>query len=1081
MAACLRCGEPNARRARFCSSCGFALAIGSLDPRPGEELKVVTVIFVDLVSFTGHAEGLHPEDVARLLRPYYSRVRAELERFGGRVEKFIGDAVVAIFGAPVAHEDDPERGVRAAFAVREAMAELNAANPEFDLRIRIGVNTGPALVSLDVHPSSGEGLVAGDIINVAARLQSEAPINGILVGSATRRATEHVVDYGATQGLEVKGKSGTVEAALALAARPRHGFDLARRGFVPLHGRRHELERLLEEVRNAIVEPRARLVTLLGPPGIGKTRLLWELFHSGEGPPVLWRQGRCLPYGEGVPYWAFADIVKAQAAILESDTSQVARRKLRRSLEAVTSDIEARKRLEAHLRPLVGLGGPGAFAEDRRTQAFAAWVEFVAALARVRPLILVLEDLHWADEGLLDFVEQLPGKVGEAPLALVCAARPELLERRPGWADDSRIELEPLSRDDTVALLESLLERAGLAEADAELLAAHAAGNPLFAEEYVRMLEEAPLDAARAPPIPESVQSIIAARLDALPLEEKGLLQAASVIGRGFWTGAVAAVGGLDVRDTSERLDRLRERRLIRPQPRSSIGGEEQHTFWHAFVRDVAYAQLPRAIRAEKHRAAAEWIEAVAPDRAENLSELLAHHYACALEFGEAAGTETGELRERARQALRAAGDRALGLYAFAAAARHYRAAAELCPIEDPERATLLLRLGSALFWSDAEGGEELAEARALLLARDDEAASDADVLLSRLALARGERDEAFAYGRRAVETVPSEASRARAAALSNLSGLLIVAGDGKEAARLADDALAIARELGLDDLRAHAMTNAGLARSLAGDAAAVDDLDRAADLAEQLGSPEAVRGLANLGSLLAILGDLDGAAERFERARGIAERLGHGPGLAWLEGERLHQLYWEGDLDTASTACGQLLAKVEAGDERYTEIDARLVLAAVLLARREGEPARVEAARALELARRAPDPQVLYPALALAARTQAAAGDGAAAVTTGRELLAEWKRGGRRLPGAWTADLAFALADVQLGAEFAKAAEGAPMQTRWLDAALRVASGDFATAAEGYTEIGSRPDEAEARARSASAATRVGSPEAAG
>ncbi|HET8969369.1 MAG TPA: AAA family ATPase, partial [Gaiellaceae bacterium] len=478
MRICPSCSRENADDARFCSQCATPLEAAA----PGrEERKVVTCLFCDLVGFTARAERMDPEDVRRVLQPYHAQVRAELERRGGTVEKFIGDAVMAVFGAPAAHEDDPERAVRAALAIRDSLAE------DGELEVRIGITTGEALVALDARPDAGEGMASGDVVNTAARLQSAAPVNGILVDETTFRATERVVSYRESAPVEAKGKIAPVVVFEALEATARFGIDVRELGRSDLVGRRDELESLVSALSRARREREPQLVTLVGVPGIGKSRLVWELFqHVDAGQELTyWRQGRSLPYGEGISFWALGEMVKAQAGILETDSSEHAEAKLHAAVEAVAGDEDPRW-LERHLRVLVGLEGEGG-SEDRRTEAFTAWRRFFEAMAEERPLVLVFEDLHWADDALLDFVDHLVGWASGVPILVVATARPELLERRSGWGGGKpnavTLSLSPLSDEQTADLVHALLDSPVLdADTRTELLA-RAGGNPLYAEE----------------------------------------------------------------------------------------------------------------------------------------------------------------------------------------------------------------------------------------------------------------------------------------------------------------------------------------------------------------------------------------------------------------------------------------------------------------------------------------------------------------------------------------------------------------------------------------------------------------------
>ena len=561
---------------------------------PREERKVVTVLFADLVGFTARAESLDPEDVAAVLRPYHERLREELERWGGTVEKFIGDAVVAVFGAPVAREDDPERAVRAALGIREW------ANEHGDVEVRIAVNTGEALVALDVRPESGEGFVTGDVVNTASRLQTAAPVNGILVGEQTHRATRDVIDYREAGPVVAKGKSEPVRVWEVVQARSRFGVDVRQHGGAPLVGRGRELDALTSTLERVKQEREPQLVTLVGVPGIGKSRLVWELFRSIERGDSLtyWRQGRSLPYGQGVSFWALAEMVKAHAGILEGDDSSLVLEKLDRAVrEAVQDEPEW---VAARLRPLVGADVEGTTSRD---ESFTAWRRFWESLAERHPLVLVFEDVHWADEGLLDFVEHLAGWSRGVPILIVCTARPELFERRAGWGggklNSLTLALSPLSNADSAKLLALVLDRAVLPAETQQGLLERASGNPLYAEQFGRLyLERGSIDDL---PLPESVHGLIAARLDALPAAEKSLLQDAAVMGKVFWSGALGANG-----DAAQHLHALERKDFIRGERRSSVEGEQEYAFRHVLVRDVAYGQIPRAERAARHVRAAD-------------------------------------------------------------------------------------------------------------------------------------------------------------------------------------------------------------------------------------------------------------------------------------------------------------------------------------------------------------------------------------------------------------------------------------------------------------------------------------------
>jgi class 3 adenylate cyclase len=598
---CLSCGHENADDARFCSQCATRLDEAAAPTR--EERKVVTCLFCDLVGFTARAEQLDPEDVRAVLQPYHARVRADLERFGGTVEKFIGDAVMAIFGAPVAHEDDPERAVRAALAIRDGLAED-------ELDVRIGLTTGEALITLGARPEAGEGMAAGDVVNTAARLQAAAPTNAILVDETTYRSTERAIDYRDAVPVEAKGKAEPVPVWEALSARARVGVE--RVGGAQLVGRDQELTLLREALGRVIREREPQLVTLVGVPGIGKSRLVYELFQTietGAYGLVFWRHGRSLPYGEGITFWALGEMVKAQAGILESDSPEQASAKLGEAVARFVDAAADATWVERHLRPLAGVETDEAWTGDRREEAFAAWRRFLEAIADERALVLVFEDLQWADDVLLDFVDYLAEWASGVPILVLCTARPELLARRPVWAggkvNASTLQLSPLSDEETAVLVHALL---GSAAVEAELqtrLLEHAGGNPLYAEEFTRMLTSRQGDVV----LPETVQGIIAARLDTLPAEEKELLQDAAVMGRTFWLGAL----GGERWTLEERLHSLTRKEFVSRERRSTVAGETEFSFRHALVREVGKAPSCRRVDRVARSFGGPWRDARVP------------------------------------------------------------------------------------------------------------------------------------------------------------------------------------------------------------------------------------------------------------------------------------------------------------------------------------------------------------------------------------------------------------------------------------------------------------------------------------
>jgi class 3 adenylate cyclase/tetratricopeptide (TPR) repeat protein len=1023
----------------------------------------VTVLFADLVGFTARSEVLDPEDVEAILRPYHERLRGELERFGGTVEKFIGDAVVALFGAPVAREDDPERGVRAAIAIRDWARE------EGEVQVRIGVNTGEALINLGARPESGEGMAAGDVVNTTSRLQSQAPINGVLVGETTFRATRGVIDYREADAVEAKGKTDPVPVWEALAARSRVTTE-AVSAASPLVGRERELSVLSELLVRVREESSPQLVTLVGVPGIGKSRLVYELMQVVDRGGVLtyWRRGRSLPYGEAVPLWSLSEVVKAQAGILESDRAADVERKLRDEVSRLIPDERDASWVTSNLLPLVGVAAEDAAGGDRRSEAFAAWRRFFEGMAEHRPLVLVFEDLHWADDELLDFVDHLVEWASGVPILIVCTARPELLERRFAWGggklNATTLSLAPLSETDTSRLLANLLDRPLLAaETQADLLA-RAGGNPLYAEQYAQMLLEGSDDAVL--PMPESIQGVIAARIDRLSPKEKALLQDAAVLGKVFWLGGV--VDGRSLRDADAALHALDRKGFVRRARTSSVADETEYTFLHILVRDVAYAQIPRGERAEKHQRAAVWIESLG--RPEDHAETLAYHYVSALELARSSRQPTEELAERARLVLREAGDRAASLNAFDAAARSYASALELWPPDDVERPLLLLSYGTVLAIGREAGGPELEQAaRDLVELGDDEHAAQAEILLADIDWRAGKRDEADIHMARAVALVRDiPASPAKASVLSEVSRYHMLGDRDREAIESGLQAFDMATQLELDVVRAHALNNIGTSRVHAGDAkGGIGDLERSIEISNEIGSPESLRAYNNLFSCYTIIGELDSAAEAIGRGLPVAERFGNvGPSARWLRFERLHIANWQGRWD----ACTKLIDEV-LGDVGPTHALSRWafeVRGRIRLARDDVAGAVEDAKRSLELGRLAKDPQTFWPALSFAGIAFLEARQKHQAEALADELL-DLDPTEHPMPHyAMLFDLAWLMIGLNRRHELAQATKQAPIRTPWIDAAEAIADGAYGEAADIYARTGARPLEAYTRLRAA-------------
>jgi class 3 adenylate cyclase len=679
---CPHCGQENPENARFCFACGTPLGP---PVAAGEERRVVSVVFVDLVGFTARSEQLDPEDVRAFLTPYYERVRSELERFGGRVEKFIGDAVMGVFGAPVAFGDDHERAVRAALAIRDWAGED-------ELQVRIAVNTGEAIVDLDVPLEKGQAMIAGDVVNTAARLQTAAPVGSVLVGQETYASTRGSIEYQpGFEPIRAKGKAEPVQAWLALRAT----VDVGERALtpVPMVGRERELEVLKGIWERVTVERRPHLVTVFGPAGIGKSRLALELMEHVGAQDARVLRGRSTPYGVTSPYGAFAQHVKQVAKVYDSDELPDARAKLSAAVEDLVG-VDAGEEHATHLSLLVGLDGETE-ARDREALFFSARL-FVESLGAQLPTLILFEDIHWAEASLLDLIETLAARVRDVPVLLIALARPEMLTERPGWAGGlptyTAIPLDRLSGEASLQLADLLLARFATVDPRSEGIAETAEGNPLFIEELAASVAEQ--STAEATALPTSVRAIVAARLDALPADERSVIVDASVAGRIFWRGALNRIAPRE--NLSSLLGSLEDRDLVRREAVSRIRGDEQYAFKHSLIRDVAYQRLPRAERKARHLEVARFLEETTGDAHQSL-DALAHHWR---EAGDGA---------RAAEHFLAAGDQAGRGWAKDRAVALYREALGLVPDEDEEtrgriRRRLAVAVQALYHLPDAEG-----------------------------------------------------------------------------------------------------------------------------------------------------------------------------------------------------------------------------------------------------------------------------------------------------------------------------------------------------------------------------------------
>jgi class 3 adenylate cyclase/tetratricopeptide (TPR) repeat protein len=701
---CHSCGEWNSNQARFCQACSTPLAVPAAG---GEVRKTVTVLFSDITGSTSLGEHLDPETLRRVISRYFDRMRSVLQHHGGTVEKFIGDAVMAVFGVPVIHEDDALRAVRSAAEMRE---ELDRLNKELErdwgitLVTRTGVNTGEVVAG---GPSTGQTLVTGDAVNTAARLEQAAAPGEILIGRPTYELVRNAVVVEPVQPIAAKGKAEVVPTHRLLSVIP--GAPARARGLdSPMVGREAELHLLEEAFDRAAAGARCVLATVIGVPGVGKSRLALEFLASISDRATILR-GRCLPYGEGITFWPLSDVVRQAAGITEGDLVEDARSRI----EALLPKTEERTAIRDRVAAAVGLGeGAG---ELRET--FWAVRKVLEALAAHRSLVVVFDDIQWAEPTFLDLIEYLEGWIRDTPVLIVCLARPDLLEARQEWATTATapvtVALAPLTGEESDRLIENLLGQSDLPAQLQARIAEAAGGNPLFVEEMLGMLidqgqlrrEHARWVAAgdlTSVPTPPSIHALLAARIERLPEGERAMLQRASVVGRVFWWGAVAELSpAADRERVGAWLQALVRRELIRPDE-SPFAGEDAFRFRHILIRDAAYASLPRAARADLHERFAGWLERTIGERADEYEEILGYHLEQAVATRLTPPVEGDrELAARASRLLASAGRRALDRDDAKAAVNLLSRASQLSP-EEPENLVIMQWLSEAL-WSTGD------------------------------------------------------------------------------------------------------------------------------------------------------------------------------------------------------------------------------------------------------------------------------------------------------------------------------------------------------------------------------------------
>jgi class 3 adenylate cyclase/tetratricopeptide (TPR) repeat protein len=847
----------------------------------------VTVLFADLVGFTSLSEQRDSEEVRELLSRYFETCRRIVELYRGTVEKFIGDAVMAVWGAPAATEDDAERAVRAALELVAAVQALGEEVGAPTLHARAGVLTGEAAVTVGAQ---GEGMVAGDLVNSASRIQSAASPGTVYAGEATRRATEQVVVYEHAGSHELPGKAGLIPLWRAMRVVSGQRGTLKAEGLEPpFVGRDREL-RLLKELFHASAEERkAHLVSISGIAGIGKSRLFWEFFKYTDGLPqrTLFHRGRCLAYGEGVTYWALADMVRMRCRIAEDEEPASAMSKLQATLGEYLLDEEERRFVEPRLAHLLGLEESQS---GEREEFFGAWRLFFERLSDADPVVMVFEDMHWADPSLLDFVEYLLEWARDHPLYVITLNRPELSERRPTWGAGLRafssLYLEPLSEHAMQELLSGFVP--GLPTELRDRILARAEGVPLYAVETVRMLLDRgmlvqegsvyrPVGAIETLEVPETLQALIAARLDGLTAEERRLLQDGAVWGKTFTREALSAISGLDESQLEPLLARLVRKEVlsIQADPRSPEHG--QYGFLQDLVRRVAYETLSKRERKSRHLAATQQLERAYSEQ--EIVEVLASHYLAAYEAAPE-DPDAEQIRRRAGDLLARAGERAASLAASEEAEHYFDQASSLA--EQPhEQARLLERSGEMGLRAgrSEQAGARFEQALALFEgAGERHQAARVTARLGEVEWRRGHLDEALERMERAWVELEGEEPDADIAALAaQIARLHVIKGDLEAGSERLETALELAEALLLPEVLSEAMNSAGVIMTFGSRLEQAQALiKRALELALEYELPRAaLRAFNNLGDILNRRDRYEEGTAQLERGIAYARRVG--------------------------------------------------------------------------------------------------------------------------------------------------------------------------------------------------------------
>lgn len=932
-AGCPSCGASNDPEDLFCGSCGTALGDAparpaqptlAQPPLPVAERRLVSVLFADLVGFTSLAEDRDPEETRELLSRYFELAREIIGRYGGTVEKFIGDAVMAVWGAPTALEDDAELSVRAGLELVDAVPTLGPG-----LQARAGVLTGEAAVTIGAQ---GEGMVAGDLVNTAARLQSVAEPGTVLVGESTERAAAKAIAFEAVTDQSLKGKQAPVRAFRAVRVVAEvGGAGRSEMLEAPFVGRLEELRLLKDLFHSTGREKRTRLVSVIGPAGIGKSRLAWEFLKYIDGlvDLIYWHAGRSPAYGSGLSFWALGEMVRERCGLRETDDQETTRDKVRATVEEWVADGEERRWIESALLSLLGVGDalPGG-----RDEMFAAWRTFFERISERGTVVMLFEDLHWADPGLLDFIDHVMEWARSLPIYVVTLARPELLEKRPDWGAGKRnfisVSLDPLTTDEMRDLLHGMVP--GLPESTLRAIVERADGIPLYAVETIRMLVAdgklveqggvyAPIGDISSLAVPETLTALIAARLDGLDKADRDVLQHAAVLGVSFTVDSLGALTGIPSEHIEPRLRALTKREVLRfdAHPRSPERG--QYAFVQSLIREVAYNTLAKPERRARHLAAARYFESLGGDE---LAGALAMHYHAAYE-NSPPGPEADAVAAQARLALRGAGDRAAALGSHEQAGAYYMQAMGVT--SDPgEQADLLLKAGASLMQISYDGGGIEALERAVALRR--ELGDPTALAVATTALARGH----LTWFR------PSRAQPLLEDAVIELSDVMkepagitlrgqlarthMMASNGERALATVDQVLADAEDANLLDVVADALITRGsilgqMYRAIEGTGA----IKAGIDLAERLGIQETeLRGLNNLAGQVS---DLDPAYSMavIDRTLPLAKRLGQRAIVENLEQSRWNAQVLLGQWDESAAEAQSKL--VEESDPESREI----------------------------------------------------------------------------------------------------------------------------------------------------------------